>query len=177
MTAAIQEDVLTKVSTDATTNFVQSYYSALDNARQTLSTFYAPTVTNILFNGNIVADGASVQDIFVNQLPPTHYEVQSYDCQVLNQNYPTIPPATTDNTASPFGANTNRNTPDPAKNMSILVLVSGYVKFGEGKETWDSPNRGFSETFVLIPNPQASSGPKARGKQWLIQSQNFRIVV
>ncbi|EFR01644.1 nuclear transport factor 2 domain-containing protein [Nannizzia gypsea CBS 118893] len=175
MTAAIQEDVLTKVSTDATTNFIQSYYSALDNARSTLSSFYAPTVTNILFNGNIVADGASVQEIFVNQLPPTHYEVQSYDCQVLNPNYPVAPPSATDDVASPFGANTNRNTSDPAKSMSILVIVSGYVKFGEGKETWDSPNRGFSETFVLIPNPP--SGPKARGKQWLIQSQNFRIVV
>ncbi|OAL66299.1 hypothetical protein A7C99_3407 [Trichophyton rubrum] len=124
MTAAIQEDILTKVSTDATTNFVQSYYSALDNARSTLSTFYAPTVTNLLFNGNIVADGASVQDIFVNQLPPTHYEVQSYDCQVLNPNYPMIPPATADNVASPFGANANRNTSDPVKNMSILVIGS-----------------------------------------------------
>ncbi|KAF3481619.1 nuclear transport factor 2 domain-containing protein [Arthroderma uncinatum] len=177
MTAAIKEDVLTTVSTEAATNFVQSYYSALESARQTLATFYAPAVSKIIFNGNVVADGASVQDIFVNQLPPAHHEVQSFDCQVLNPNYPTIPPTQADNTASPFGANPNRNTPDPTKNMSILVIVSGYVKFGEGKETWDSPNRGFSETFVLIPNPQATGGPKGRGKQWLIQSQNFRIVV
>lgn len=103
-----------------------------------------------------MADGKAVQDIFMNQMPPTHYEVQSYDCQIINPAYPT--PAT-------GGKPGNK----PAvKNMSILVIVSGYVRFGETK---DLPQRGFSETFVLEPNPAKS------GKEWLIQSQNFRLVV
>lgn len=104
-----------------------------------------------------MADGKAVQDIFMNQMPPTHYEVQSFDCQIINRAYPA--PAT--------GAKFS-NKP-AVKNMSILVIVSGYVRFGEAKEL---PQRGFSETFVLVPN-----SPKAAGKEWLIQSQNFRLVV
>lgn len=65
-----------------------------------------------------------------------------------------------------------------ARNMSILVIVSGYVRFGDGRETLDSPNRGFSETFVLVPGPPSDGGLKAKAnRHWLIQSQNFRIVV
>ncbi|KAK2748322.1 hypothetical protein FQN57_000980 [Myotisia sp. PD_48] len=173
--AAIKEDTLTKVSTDAATTFVQSFYLALEKSRATLSGFYSPTPTKILFNGSTVANGASVQDIFVNQMPPTHYEVQSFDCQVLNQHYPTT--TQTDPASTPFGSRSGGSSRDTAKNMSILVTVSGYVKFGEGRETWDSPNRGFSETFILVPNSQ-DTGPKGQNRRhWLIQSQNFRIVV
>lgn len=58
------------------------------------------------------------------------------------------------------------------KDMSILILVSGTVRYGEDRE---QPQRGFSETFVLTPNPSADH---ARGrKDFLIQSQNFRLVV
>lgn len=125
-----------------------------------IASYYAQPTSTILFNGNAVADGSAVQDIFLNQMPPTHYEVQSYDCQIINQAYPTPVPA---------AANGKPNKAS-VKNMSILVIVSGYVRFGPAK---DLPQRGFSETFVLVPNP----GAKQRGKEWLIQSQNFRLVV
>ncbi|EER25334.1 hypothetical protein DIZ76_011884 [Coccidioides immitis] len=170
--AAVTEDTLTKVSTDAATDFVQSFYSALQSARPTISSFYSQPSASILFNGNAVADGAAVQDIFMNQMPSTYYEVQSYDCQVLNPSYPTAAGLQPDIQGRPRGGAA------AARNMSILVLVSGYVRFGEGKESFDTPNRGFSETFVLVPNPQADGGFKGRGKKhWLIQSQNFRLVV
>jgi NTF2-related export protein 1/2 len=129
-----------------------------------ISTFYAPTLSTILFNGNEVADGSSVQDIFVNQMPPAHYEVQTFDCQIINPSYPTAIPA---------------KSAAAVRNMSLLVTVSGYVKFGDDREIRDLPSRGFSDTFVLVPNPTESRpGAKGKGKkQWLIQSQNFRLVV
>jgi len=55
-------------------------------------------------------------------------------------------------------------------------MVSGYVKFGELR---DAEMRGFSETFVLIPTPGTTTSKERgkRGNQWLIQCQNFRLVV
>ncbi|WEW61302.1 hypothetical protein PRK78_006792 [Emydomyces testavorans] len=170
--AAVSDDTLTKVSTDAATDFVRSFYNALQSARPTISSFYSPTTVSILFNGNAVADSASVQDIFMNQMPPALYEVQSYDCQILNPNYPSTAAPATDGLGRPAGGVV------AARNMSILVMVSGYVRFGDSRESPDVPNRGFSETFVLVPNAQAESGPRGRGKKhWLIQSQDFRLVV
>jgi len=157
------DDLLTKTSTDGATDFVQSFYSALQSNRGALSTFYSSTALTILLNGNLVADGAAVQDIFVNQMPPTHYEVQSFDCQIINRKYPTLTPT-----------GIKAPTEMTVKDMSILVTVSGYVRFGESR---DLPQRGFSESFVLVPNPNVSQ-PKGRGKkEWLIQSQTFRLVV
>ncbi|KAE8147687.1 hypothetical protein BDV25DRAFT_29031 [Aspergillus avenaceus] len=156
------DDALTKVSTDAAMEFVQSFYPALQSDRAAIASFYNQTTSRILFNGNTVADGKAVQDIFVNQMPPAHYEVQSFDCQIINQAYPTPTP-------------TGLKLPNDAtlKDKSILVLVSGYVRFGESR---DLPQRGFSETFVLVPNP--SDGPRGkRRREWLIETQTFRLVV
>ncbi|OJJ83884.1 putative nuclear transport factor 2 domain protein [Aspergillus glaucus CBS 516.65] len=157
------DDVLTKVSTDAATEFVQSFYPALQKNRATIASFYSQPTSTILFNGNAVADGNAVQDIFVNQMPPAHYEVQSFDCQIINQAYPTPTPT---GTKAP-----NETT---VKDMSILVIISGYVRFGESR---DLPQRGFSETFVLVPNPAAEGGKAKQVKEWLIYTQNFRLVV
>ncbi|KAL4869447.1 hypothetical protein BDV12DRAFT_81878 [Aspergillus spectabilis] len=155
---APSEDVYAKISTEATTEFVQSFYPALESNRPVISSFYSIPASTILFNGNAVADGSAVQDIFVNQMPQTRYEVQSVDCQIINKQYPTP---------------TTGRQPDPRKDISILVIVSGYVRFGESR---DLPQRGFSETFVLVPNP-SNDGPKGTRRQWLIQTQNFRLVV
>lgn len=38
----------------------------------------------------------------------------------------------------------------------------------------DAPQHGFSETFVLIPNTDVKEKNK---RDWVIQSQNFRLVV
>ena len=93
-------------------------------------------------------------------MPSSRYEVQSYDCQVINPNY------------NPEG--TQNVSTKRIDNMSILVTVSGFVKYGQAR-TEDA--RGFSENFVLVPN-QAPEGRGERNfKKWLIQSQNFRLVV
>ncbi|PGH15664.1 hypothetical protein AJ79_02258 [Helicocarpus griseus UAMH5409] len=169
--AQVSDDTLAKTSIDAATEFVQSFYTALQSGRSTIGSFYAPTptISKILFNGNVVADGPSVQEIFTNQMPAAHYEVQSYDCQIINLNYPG-PAAAAEAAGKPLTGMA------AARNMSLLVTVSGSVRFGEEREPGDLSNRGFSETFVLVPSGE--TGLKGRGKKhWLIQSQNFRLVV
>ncbi|KAL4913464.1 hypothetical protein BDW62DRAFT_192632 [Aspergillus aurantiobrunneus] len=156
---ALSDDVYAKVSTEAATEFAQSYYPALESNRAAIASFYNTPTSTIVFNGNTVADGSAVQDIFVNQMPPTHYEVQSLDCQIINKQYPT--------------PTTGRQL-DPRKDISILVIVSGYVRFGESR---DLPQRGFSETFVLVPNPSSDGAKGKRRRDWLVQTQNFRLVV
>ena len=154
----------------AATNFVESFYPALQSNRSTISSYYIPpsamqggvTLPTILMNGNPVESGAAVQEIFEKQMPPARYEIQSFDCQVLNRCY--LPPES--------GHSDNKS----GRQSTLLVLVSGVVRFGEPRE--DPPQRVFSETFVLVPNPD-QSGPRGRGsrrKDFLIQSQNFRHV-
>ena len=115
----------------------------------------------IVYNGNIIPDPTAMQTLFQEQMPQARYEIQNYDCQVLNPHY--------------VAEGTQGNSPASGKNMTIMVTVSGIVKFGEPRA---ATSRGFSENFVLIPNPTAVTN--ARGKHtkgWLIQSQNFRLVV
>ncbi|CAI7616510.1 unnamed protein product [Penicillium bialowiezense] len=160
--APASEDTLTKVSTEAATEFVQTFYQALRANRESIGSYYDANPQTIIFNGNQVSDGAAVQDIFVNQMPPANFEIQSYDCQIINKTYPTVLPGGVLKPQSEMGV----------KDMSILILVSGAVRYGENRE---QPQRGFSETFVMTPNPSAE---RARGrKDFLIQSQNFRLVV
>jgi NTF2-related export protein 1/2 len=91
-------------------------------------------------------------------MPPSHYEVQSVDCQIINKQFPAPTPGRQPST----------------KDMSMLVIVSGYVRFGESR---DLPQRGFSETFVLIPNTSNETVKGRRKRDWIIQTQNFRLVV
>ena len=139
----------------------------MSRQRSTLATFYVPrpnaeaTIPTIVLNGNTVADGAAVQDIFDKQMPPARYEAQSVDCQVINPSYSTADaPASTKSTKS---------------HISLLVTISGWVRYSEQRS---DPQRGFSETFVLVPNPQAENQKRGKTvKDFLIQSQNFRLVV
>lgn len=93
-------------------------------------------------------------------MPKADYEAQSYDCHVLNPNY--------------VDANDMSDAalvPDATGfKMSLLVVVSGYVKYGDQR---DAKMRGFTENFVLVPNRGSGNGER----KWLIQSQNFRMVL
>lgn len=101
-------------------------------------------------------------------MPPTHYEISSYDCQMLNPNYN---PAS----ATLAGSGAAESKGSGPLNISMLLTVSGSVRYGESR---DLPNRVFSETFVLVPNEQMQQGRKdPRQKKYLIQCQNFRLVV
>ncbi|KAI9847425.1 MAG: hypothetical protein M1838_000920 [Thelocarpon superellum] len=176
------QDVLTRVSTDATAKFIETYYAALQNARSSLASFYVPTssmpdgksLPSITFNGNVLPDATALQSLFERQMPSAHYEVQCYDCHVLNANYPRAVDAPAAATTAAAAA---------GKNISILVSTNGYVRFGEAR---DGKMRGFSESVVLVPNEEAQLVQGARyqvrshagaRRDWVIQSQNFRLVV
>ena len=149
--------------------FVDTYYPTLSSSRANIASFYMPAsampdgkpLPVIVFNGNVIQDPTAMQTLFQEQMPEARYEIQDYDCQVVNPHY--------------VAEGTQGSSPASGKNMTILVTVSGHVKFGEPRA---ATVRGFSENFVLIPNPAAAT--KTRGKHvkgWLIQSQNFRLVV
>ena len=121
-------------------------------------------LADISLNGNVVADPEELQTIFEKKVDRAHYEVQSFDCQVLNTNYN-------------VGADESMVGPDKTgKKMSILVMVSGSVRYW--KDAGDGDIRGFTESVVLVPNWATLKPRPARGeKKWLIQSQTFRLVV
>jgi NTF2-related export protein 1/2 len=63
------------------------------------------------------------------------------------------------------------------RRMSIQVVTMGSVRL---EEPLKGPIREFSETFVLVPNPEKLLTPnptfeKGWQKEWLIQTQNFRF--
>lgn len=153
---------------EAAERFVETYYRSLNGHRQDLASYYAPASTMpngqptpiILWNGNVIPDPATFQKIFEEQMPQSHYNMQGFDCQVLNPNY-----------SSGFA---DASKSESGKNVSLLVTVSGRVVYGDYRE---GDTRGFSESFVLIPNPDTARDGKKHIRQWLIQSQNFRLVV
>lgn len=115
-------------------------------------------IPTIVFNGNTLQDGTAVQKMFENDMPATRFDAQSIDCHILNAQY------------APEAAPVSRS---PASTTTILVIVSGAVRFSEDR---NDPERQFSETFVLVPNHDRSPRGQ-RPKEFLIQSQNFRLVV
>ncbi|KAK5675800.1 hypothetical protein LTS10_011531 [Elasticomyces elasticus] len=169
--AALTDTDYTKLATDTGERFIDSYYSALDGARGSIKSFYVPTIVqengrglpNITYNGEVIGDAASFQERWEKQMPRTHCEAQSVNVHVLN---PTLKPTE------------GMKKKDVERNMSLIVQVSGSIRIGQPKE---GPLRGFSDSFVLVPNSElsggAGTGKQDHGRQWLIQSQTFRFVV
>lgn len=161
-------------STDKATaaeDFVNTYYAALNGSKghANLTSFYLkPTETRplkpaISMNGKVLQDAAALQTAIDDQPERSHYDVQSFDCQVLNSNYN-------------VGAEESALGPEKdGRKMSILVLVSGSVK--KMKDDVGEDARGFTESIVLVPNWDAYSSKAAKGlRKWLISSQTFRFV-
>ncbi|KAI9882130.1 MAG: hypothetical protein M1823_006122 [Watsoniomyces obsoletus] len=197
----------TRISTEAAQRFVESYYPALQSSRATLTTFYLPSSSSpsttanatsikgnttsstgggptIVINGNVIPDAHSLQTIFEQQMPQARYEVQSYDCHVLNPEYVIGGGTTSTSTTGTATGGSSGSTKDN-KNMSIILTVSGYVRYGEAT---NAAMRGFSENFVLVPHPwntgalgpgrgAAAEKTGALKREWVIQTQNFRLVV
>ncbi|GME24665.1 Nuclear transport factor 2 Eukaryote [Neofusicoccum parvum] len=190
---ALPLDVQTKVASNAAEAFADAYYTALQAARHTLASFYTAaetladgkTVPAIAWNGNVYDSGAAFQDAFAAEMPAySYFEVQSLDAQVLN---PVPPPPTNDQAdedamvdgeaGRPAGkkGGGRRGQPHQAKEElvgAVLVMVNGYVRLQEKKE---GPQKGFSETLVLVPNKDYSK--KDGSRRWVVQNQNFRYVV
>ncbi|GAB7366674.1 hypothetical protein MBLNU230_g8657t1 [Neophaeotheca triangularis] len=160
--ATLTETDLTRVSTETADNFAEEYYSALNGAKDTLTRFYlAPTTVprplpHVSYNGEVITDPAEIQMRFEKQMPYCFFEAESVNAHVLN---PALEPLQ------------GGSKKDAEMNMSLIVQVSGSVRLIERKE---GPLRGFSDSFVLVPNREAATTNK---KSWLIQTQNFRFVV
>ncbi|KAF8247444.1 NTF2-like protein [Wilcoxina mikolae CBS 423.85] len=133
---ATKDSSLIKIATDAARRFVESYYPALNDNRSYLDSYYHPNAA-IVWNGNPITGGMDFATFFAT-MPTSHYDVQSFD-------------------AHPMGS-------DGMGSCSVVLSVSGVVKYGENKE-----QRGFSETFVLKPE----LGQVAKFK---ISAQGFRLV-
>ena len=151
----------------AAENFVNDYYDALNTARHAIPSYYLPTAanggasaTNIVFNGIEVADGKAAQEVFEKIVPRSHIAVDSLDCQILNANY-SSPQATSNNARS------------TAPTCSILVMVGGIFR------TSTDPNEeedDFTDTLILVPNPEQPTRQRGRHKDYLIQTQNLRLL-
>lgn len=170
--ATLTETDYTRVSTEAGEHFVDAYYSALNGNRTQITSFYLPPspgpatgrgLPHISYNGELFTDAATFQERFEKQMPWTHFEAQSVNVHVMN---PSLTPQE------------GKSKRDAERNMSLVVQVSGYVRLQERKE---GPMRGFSDSFVLVPNKEEvggrGTGKQDHGRRWLIQSQNFRFVV
>ena len=159
----------THISSLAAKDFVESYYPALNKSRDTIASFYMEPTTMtdgkslpvILFNGNSIEDPTAMQTMFKEKMPDAHYEIQTYDCHVLNPHY--------------VAQDAKEANPETGKNMMMLVMISGAVQFGDIKST-PTPIRGFTENIVLVPNSAAIGNEKGKPvREFLIQSQNFRL--
>lgn len=137
---------------------MDTFYPTLGNpnSRSQITSFYvrptlaSPQRPDITLNGNVILEPSAVQKLFVEQIPKAFYEVQSFDCHVVNPNYN----VGVDDAA--LGPNSD------GKKMSIVVMVSGSVKYFKTSEAEEAraESRGFTETIVLVPNQEAQ-GPKA----------------
>lgn len=97
-TVSTPRPLSTELYTDsysATKVFIDSYYPSLNDVklRPNLASFYinptptSPVGPDISLNGNLVPSAQELQRLFELQMPKAHYEVQSYDCHVVNPNY------------------------------------------------------------------------------------------
>jgi NTF2-related export protein 1/2 len=117
------------------------------------------------FNGAILPDPAAVQELFTKQIQKCHYDVQAFDCHVVNKNYGIGMPQ-----------NLTGNLGDGRK-MSIVVIINGAAKYFTETAN-QAEQKSFTDNILLVPNWD-SLGVKGdkRAKKWLIQSQTFRVVV
>ena len=154
-------------------DFIKRFYTALDTSRETVASFYlakqiltdGKALPVILFNGNTIDDGTAMQALFKEKMPDSHHEVQSYDCHVLNASI--VPPD--------YQINPEVET---GRNMVLLITISGTVRYGDTSATFLPERKGFSESIILVPDPgKANVKLGLSSENWLIRSQNFRLVV
>ena len=168
--ATLTETDYTRASTDVAESFADAYYTALNGSRNQLASFYVPPVTqpsgrglpHISYNGDVLNDATVFATRFEKEMPWTHFEPQSLDVHVLNRALTPVE---------------GKSKKELEWNMSLTVQVSGYVRLYERK---DGPMKGFSDSFVLVPNKEEvgakGNGKSGQGRQWVIQTQNMRFV-
>jgi NTF2-related export protein 1/2 len=159
------DDTLITVSGDVAQKLVDHYYRSIKNDQGSLPSFYishadSSQIPTIIFNGNLSNDPLAYRDM-LSELGPISHDIQCYDCQVINPEYTATDGATTRSAAE-------------GRHATVAILVSGTIKIGPTRE---AEVRGFSESFVLAPNPTYTKDRRKKdAREWLIQSQCFRFV-
>lgn len=119
------------------------------------------SLPRITYNGEII-ESPTVLEARYKDLPRTRTECQSLNVHVMN---PAIMPL-----------EATARTEEKRNNISCLVQVSGSFKMLDSSD----PPRGFSDSIVIVPNKTElggkGKGRSGEGRQWVIQSQNYRIV-
>lgn len=158
-------------SIQAADQFVKDYYEATNAHRHNLASYYLSSTAiagsespiSIVFNGIEVPDGKAAQEIFEKSVPRSQIEVDTIDCQILNPNH------------SP-AANASQHPKSAAKSCSILVIVGGIFKASDDR---NEEEEDFNDSLIIVPNPEPPPPRPTRGpryKDYLIQTQNFRLV-
>ncbi|KAF8477360.1 hypothetical protein BDZ91DRAFT_709125 [Kalaharituber pfeilii] len=104
---ATDQTALIKLCADAAKTFTGEFYSALNNDRSRIGSFYCPNA-GVVWNGNPVSSGEDFAAFYAKMLP-TKFDVQSYDAQPMQ--------------------------PDGRGSCSFLLVVSGQVKIGTESAT------------------------------------------
>ncbi|GAO50662.1 NTF2-like protein [Saitoella complicata NRRL Y-17804] len=134
---------LVEISAQGAEAFVPLYYKVLDTNRSVIGRFYRPTST-IIWNGRPFTLESFVNE-YATRLPTTKHEVQVIDAQPM--------------------IGTVATAANGLMVSTILVNVSGTVSYGGEMQV-----RGFSQTFVLKPDPEKIG-------TYYIGSDNHRLVV
>lgn len=187
------EETLAKVSSDSAQKFIDWYYQDLNDSKP-LSQYYvnsnnkyatAGVTADITINGAHLGNPGEYETLLEaqrgNSKPTTNgaghrrahnnshnsrvrYEVDSFDAQVINDDYTIGAPEHIVNQG-----------PDRAgSRISMLVSVMGILHLGTGHDT---VRKTFNEVFVLVPNWDARGrNPPRNVKRYLISSQNYRTL-
>ncbi|KAF8602345.1 NTF2-like protein [Ceratobasidium sp. AG-I] len=146
-------------------SFIRLYYQAYDASfrMDTVPRFYRPD-SNITWNGTPVAGTEELKQ-FLEAMPRSIHDVQSYDCH-------------------PIPGSSMTGPQSPPRPPSLLVTVSGTVRHGPPpiptpasasgakRPTFDNEPRVFNQTFILIPDEAHTAGdPK-----YFVKADSLRFV-
>lgn len=185
------EETEVKISSEGAQTFVDWYYRDLNEARP-LSSYYvnssakysnAGVSADITINGAHLANPGDYEALLEEQRggssasngatdssqsrrstgkPRVRYEVDSFDAQVINDDYLIAAPEYI----------TSKGPDRTGGRISILVSVMGILHLDTEPE---ATRKTFNEAFVLVPNWDARGrNPPRNVKRFLISSQNYR---
>ncbi|KAK7465501.1 hypothetical protein VKT23_005476 [Stygiomarasmius scandens] len=153
--AALTRDDIA-IATRAADNFTRLYYTAYDSSTRTtdLPNFYRPS-SSLTWNGKPLQGADGLRQL-IEKMPPTKHEMQSYDCHPIPG---TSPP-------------------------SLLVTVSGTVVHGKpnpvptktSSKNIEGQPRVFSQTFMLVPDTEASTSKPGEVAKYYVSADALRFV-
>ncbi|EMD42248.1 hypothetical protein CERSUDRAFT_110774 [Gelatoporia subvermispora B] len=146
-----------EIATRAADHFTRLYYATYDSATRVddLPKLYRPS-SALVWNGKPFQGSDGVRKL-LSGMPITKHDVQSFDCHPIPGSQP----------------------------PSLMVIVSGTVVHGKGP-TGNPPNtpvksidgqpRVFSQTFMLVPDPNAPPTTTGEVAKYYVSADAMRFV-